>query len=360
MLSCSNSNNKQQKITGKEFHIKGKVTNLSDGATVYLMSIGDLKYETLDSIKVENGNFSFIGIPDEEKLYLLNLGDKIRVPLFLNKGEINIEANADDPRNEAKITGSPYTDQLHAFNNLTRRLENVLFEMEADYSALARAGKEKEMDEQGKLIEKTAQSQLIFYKNFIDSIGISPVVGHVLAVFNPETDFEYMDSMLTKLKAARPESEHVKRIDALLGKFRNLRVGQLAPEIALTSHKGKQVALTELRGKWVLVDFWASWCRPCRAESPRMVKLYNQYKSKSFEILGVSLDNRDTDWRNAISMDQYTWPQVSDLKGWQSAAAKTYQVTSIPFTVLINPEGKIHAKGLRGEQLEQTLTSVLK
>jgi peroxiredoxin len=165
--------------------------------------------------------------------------------------------------------------------------------------------------------------------------------------------------MLTILKSKMPNADYVVRLDGQLAKFRNLRQGQLAPEIQLQNPKGESFSLSQLRGKWVLIDFWASWCKPCRAESPKMVKLYNAYKGKPFEILGVSLDSRKNDWIMAISNDKYTWPQVSDLRGWQSAAAKTYQVTGIPFTVLVNPEGKIHAKGLRGEQLEKTLAEVL-
>jgi len=361
MLSaCSPQTETQGPLTDKEFLLKGTVKNLADGATIHLMTIGETRYETLDSAKVKNGAFSFRGVPDESKLYVLNFGDKTRVPIFLNTGEITVDADLSDPRNEPTVTGSPYTSQLQAFNNLTRRLENVLYEMEAEYAQLAQAGKQKEMQEHGNLIEKTAQSQLTYYKNFIDSIGISPVVGHILAVFNPETDFEYMDSMLTKLKNDSPQSDHVKRIDALLSKYRTLRIGQLAPEISLTFSQGTNTTLSQLKGKWVLIDFWASWCKPCRAESPRMVKLYDRYKNKSFEILGVALDNQEDAWKNAIANDRYTWPQISDLKGWQSDAAKLYQVSSIPFTVLVNPEGKIHAKGLRGEQLEQTLASLLK
>lgn len=361
MFSCSSNNDPHQKNpTETQFLLTGQIENIPEGGTIQLLTIGENRYIPIDSVKSAQGKFRMIGTPNPEQLYVLDLAGQMRVPIFLNKGEINILVDASDPRNEAKITGSPYSAQLEAFNNLTRRLEAVLYKMETQYTELARAGKEKEMNENGKEIEKTAQSQLAYYKSFIDSIGVTPVTGLVLGVFNPENDFEYMDSMLTVLKTKMPTADYVIRLEGQLAKFRNLRQGQIAPDIQLENPKGEMFSLSELKGKWVLVDFWASWCKPCRAESPNMVKLYNTYKSKPFEILGVSLDSRKQDWIMAISKDNYSWPQISDLKGWQSAAAKTYQVTGIPFTVLVNPEGKIHAKGLRGEQLEKTLAALLK
>ncbi|MCX7607068.1 MAG: AhpC/TSA family protein [Bacteroidia bacterium] len=137
-----------------------------------------------------------------------------------------------------------------------------------------------------------------------------------------------------------------------------LRKGQPAPEIALPDPEGKVRRLSELKGKWVLIDFWASWCRPCRMENPNVVRLYEKYHSRGFEILGVSLDQNRDAWLQAIQHDRLTWLHVSDLKGWQSAGAQLYRVSGIPFTVLVDPEGRIAAKGLRGIALEQRLKEI--
>jgi len=136
-------------------------------------------------------------------------------------------------------------------------------------------------------------------------------------------------------------------------------IGQEAPEIALPSPKGETVRLTDLRGKYVLVDFWASWCRPCRAENPNVVRVYNQYKDKGFEILGVSLDRSKEAWVGAIEKDGLTWKHASDLKFWGSAAAQTYGVSAIPYTVLLDKEGKVIAQNLRGASLEAKLAELL-
>ena len=136
-------------------------------------------------------------------------------------------------------------------------------------------------------------------------------------------------------------------------------VGEEAPDIVLQDTTGAETALSSLKGKYVLVDFWASWCGPCRRENPNVVKVYNEFKSKGFTIYGVSLDNNRNKWLAAIDKDQLSWYHVSDLKGWGSDGAARYNVRSIPSTYLIDPEGKIIAKNLRGAQLEQTLRKTL-
>ncbi|TAF33267.1 MAG: hypothetical protein EAZ57_06620 [Cytophagales bacterium] len=137
--------------------------------------------------------------------------------------------------------------------------------------------------------------------------------------------------------------------------------GDAAPEIALLSSKGDTFKLSSLKGKVVLIDFWASWCGPCREANPEVVRLYKKYKgmNKNFEILGVSLDNKRDNWIQAIAKDHLAWPQVSDLKGWTSVAAETYGVNAIPYTVIVDTEGNIVARKLKGRQLEMKLDQLL-
>ncbi|MEO0405514.1 MAG: TlpA disulfide reductase family protein, partial [Bacteroidota bacterium] len=137
-----------------------------------------------------------------------------------------------------------------------------------------------------------------------------------------------------------------------------LKPGTAAPEIALPNPEGEMVRLSDYRGNYVLIDFWASWCRPCRAENPNVVRMYNKFQGKNFEIFGVSLDKTKDKWVKAIEQDNLQWPHVSDLKFWQSAAAKLYNVNSIPFTVLIDPDGNVIQTNLRGSALEQKLDEI--
>ena len=140
--------------------------------------------------------------------------------------------------------------------------------------------------------------------------------------------------------------------------MRRLAIGQVAPEIELPNPDGDLVALSSLRGKYVLVDFWAKWCKPCRQENPNIVRMFKKYNSKGFEVFGVSLDKNKSDWLQAIDEDGLHWTQVSDLKFWNSAAAKTYDITAIPFAVLLDPDGKIIGKNLRGKALENKLAEL--
>ncbi|MCS7084647.1 MAG: TlpA disulfide reductase family protein [Bacteroidia bacterium] len=157
-----------------------------------------------------------------------------------------------------------------------------------------------------------------------------------------------------------PGTPNAQRFKQDLEKFGAVRLGRPAPEIVMASPEGKDLRLSSLRGKIVLIDFWASWCGPCRRENPNVVRVYEKFKHKGFEIFSVSLDQSKEKWVAAIQQDKLVWPNhVSDLKGWQSAAGKLYGVTSIPQTILLDREGKIIAKNLRGEALERKLEELL-
>ncbi|NOS94239.1 MAG: TlpA family protein disulfide reductase [Cyclobacteriaceae bacterium] len=142
-------------------------------------------------------------------------------------------------------------------------------------------------------------------------------------------------------------------------KMKITAVGQLAPEIALPNPSGQIVKLSSLRGKYVLIDFWAKWCGPCRAENPNVVRAYNRFKSKGFEVFGVSLDRNKQEWMQAIQEDGLVWTQVSDLQYFNSQAARDYNIQAIPFSILLDKDGKIIAKNLRGAALERKLEEVL-
>jgi peroxiredoxin len=137
-------------------------------------------------------------------------------------------------------------------------------------------------------------------------------------------------------------------------------INKQAPEFSLPDVNGKTITLSSFKGKYVLVDFWASWCLPCRKENPNVVQAYNKYKNKNFTILGVSLDKEKDDWLGAIETDKLSWTQVSDLQEWNSAAVSTFNFTGIPFNILVDPEGKIIAQSLRGDSLEEKLEEILK
>src|SRR6185436_13640418 len=173
---------------------------------------------------------------------------------------------------------------------------------------------------------------------------------------------KYIDVYVTvadKATKAWPNSNHVKDFAGMVTKSKAISIGSVAPEIALPNPEGQIVKLSSLRGKYVLIDFWAKWCGPCRRENPNVVRAYHKFKSKGFEIYSVSLDRSKADWVQAIKEDGLEWTHVSDLKYFDCAAAKEYNVNAIPFSILLDKDGKILAKNLRGPALDQKLTEVL-
>ncbi|MBK9283243.1 MAG: TlpA family protein disulfide reductase [Sphingobacteriaceae bacterium] len=200
---------------------------------------------------------------------------------------------------------------------------------------------------QRQLSEKIKQN-VSMYASFLWLQGLDPAKNSEL--------FQEVDKAMMK---KYPNDKTVNAMHESISHELALAIGSPAPEINLDTPDGKKLALSSLKGKIVLIDFWASWCGPCRKEMPFVVSLYKKYKDKGFEIFGVSLDQDKDKWVAAIADEGITWPQVSDLRFWESEAAKLYAVTGIPYTVLLDKEGNILAKGLRGPELETAITAAI-
>lgn len=193
---------------------------------------------------------------------------------------------------------------------------------------------------------------------FVKTKKGSPATYFATTYLYEEPTIDLLQAAYDNMNKAVPSSKYTSAIKSQIDQVGPLDIGGLAPDIALNSPDGKVVKLSSLRGKVVLIDFWASWCRPCRMENPNVKRVYDLYKDKGFEIYGVSLDKEKSRWVSAIEADGLSWLHVSDLKGWQNAAAQRYMVNSIPFTVLLDKNGRIIAKGLRSQALEQKLAEI--
>ena len=193
------------------------------------------------------------------------------------------------------------------------------------------------------------QTDLTLYKKIEEGLAESvPNSSYHLAV---KTQVKQIETQIESRKKEAAERERLEQLSA---------IGSVAPELNFADPNGEVISIESLRGNYVLIDFWASWCRPCRAENPNVVKLYNEYKNKGFTVFSVSLDRDKNRWLGAIKQDNLYWPNhVSDLKQWKSEAVKTYGFTGIPFTVLLDPDGKIIAKNLRGPALENKIKELL-
>ncbi|MEQ8240939.1 MAG: TlpA disulfide reductase family protein, partial [Cyclobacteriaceae bacterium] len=205
--------------------------------------------------------------------------------------------------------------------------------------------------------ESVASSQTSL-KNYFKDIAPSLAVFYGIGSLDPEQNFDFYSEIATIYQAEVPNHPFTKDLVYQVATMRKLAIGQEAPEIALPSPDGDLLKLSSLKGNYVLVDFWAAWCRPCRAENPNVVRMYNEYSDKNFEILGVSLDRNREAWLKAIDDDGLKWKHVSDLKYFNSEAAADYKINAIPATYLIGPDGKIIAKNLRGPSLEAKLKEI--
>ena len=340
------------------FVIEGKLQNAEAGNKVYLLELGDQQFIARDTAEVgADGAFTFEGSVQEPTMYRITLDQQNGLMLVLDNNKVKVQADAKDINGTAKVEGSEDSELFQQLNKLVNESRLKQVTLEERYSQAMAAGNQ---DSVANIQEEYGALQMQV-KDFIAQHPSSVVAAFGTATLvDPTNDFAFADSMATLLNKNIPNSKYTLMLNEHLKPFRNTAIGQVAPDITLPTPEGGTKSLSSLRGKYVLVDFWASWCGPCRKENPNVVKMYDKYKDKGFEIFGVSLDQSKDKWEKAIADDKLPWPHVSDLQGWQSSAAQLYNVSAIPQTVLIDPEGKIIAKGLRGEDLEQKLAVLLK
>lgn len=358
--------------TEEAFTIKGKVGNIGAPARAYLLyQVGANR--VVDSALVTAGSFDFKGtifspgdallIIDHKGLGYDKQGEKPEDMLhfYVDKGDITI--TSPDSVKNAKITGSKLNDDDKA---LTAQLEPIKSRAKALAAEGANAGAEKSTPEfrtamQGKY-KKLQADQKVILKKFILANPDSYL--SLLALYNvdgPSPDPFELDSLYKTLSPALRNTETALNFMKALEPLKHTAPGAMAPDFTQNDVNGVPVKLSSFRGKYVLLDFWASWCGPCRQENPNVVRVYNKYKEKNFTIIGVSLDRQTAraDWLAAIKNDGLNWTQVSDLKYWSNAAAALYYVSAIPANFLIDPNGKIIAKDLRGDDLDEKLKEVL-
>jgi peroxiredoxin len=335
--------------------IHAEIEGLKNGKALLQRRVGS-EFITIDSSLIKNGSFSFQGNIERPEMCYVYIADTLPyIRLFVENSRIRIEAEVDSLRNP-HISGSKTHQLIVEYNELMKPYEKQLRET---YQQYRKAYLDHNIEEIGKMEAKfdfISDKQKIISLKFVQDNSHS-VVGAYLVWGTLAYDLEVseLEAISKKFSPDLHESIYVKQINDYIKTLNKVAVGQPFSEIALPDTAGNIQRLSDLKGKLILVDFWASWCGPCRRENPKVVALYNEYKDRNFEIFGVSLDEDRNKWEQAIAEDQLTWYHVSDLKGWNSEAGKIYGVRAIPHTVLIDENGKIIAKNLRGDELRKKI-----
>ncbi|RLD18690.1 MAG: hypothetical protein DRI69_09840 [Bacteroidetes bacterium] len=316
----------------KGFSITGNIANIPDG-TIYLLKAGDYlgyTFEKVDSAKIINGRFNLQGSIDFPEMYYLTSKDNQSISFFNENSEINIEGDIANSKNVI-ISGSTTHTEL-------MRIQEQIDSLQSD----------------------TDKSEYIKYfiaknkKSFLNPYLV------LTYVFNLAT-YEELKAYYSLMDSSLKQHRYTKRIKNQLNILEAVQIGRIAPDFIEKDTVGNDVSLSSYRGSYVLIDFWASWCGPCRKENPGMVELYNELKAKNmdFEIIGVAGDFVRDRWKKAIVKDGLPWVNISDIKGFDGTAIKMYGIKSLPYTVLLDKEGKIIEKGLTGEELRIKIREII-
>jgi thiol-disulfide isomerase/thioredoxin len=349
------SRNRPKEKPDDSYAIIGKVTGLDTGF-IYIIHRQTGK---IDSAALDHGFFKFNGKADTAELCRISLNDHAK-SFFLENGKISMLIKNDSVR-DAMITGTKNQDDYNYFQTqISKSLNDRIADVEKKYTFANNKKDKKATDSLDKVYDALDLEHKQLVSEYVKSHPASIVSAYLIYDnFSYNARDGQLDSLYRDLDTTTRATYFGVKIRDILSKLKLTAIGIQAPEFSCLDANGKPVSRSSFKGKYVLVDFWASWCGPCRRENPTVVKAFHKYHDKEFTIIGVSLDDTREDWLLAIKKDGLDWTQVSDLKGWKAEAASLYGVNAIPMNYLLNKNGIIVAKGLRGDELGGKLAELL-
>lgn len=363
VFTIKNDLQAQQKHSTNIYNITGKVDSLAAGTTVVLFNFDPITQSTkeLDKSPIkEDGSYDLSFLFQEADLFQVRFGRAQTVLLAIDEGQQHIRLDvAGKKKGSVRIEGSADSELLQGYEAF--RAESLARLITPTYATMrdAKGDTEKEVAAVQAYGHASEAHRIELIDYALKNMGTSVALYGTVLRWTGDSALDNLEILVNNFKKAHPDLMMTKVMEDKLNRFRNIAIGVVAPDFSLPDTSGTLMTRKDLKGKYTLLDFWASWCSPCLLQVPDLKNAYDNFHQKGFDIVGISVDKDERRWKSAIKCFEMNWPHLSDLKGWKSETARDYNVTFIPFNLLIDAEGRIIGKNLHSAELQAKLRELL-